>query len=122
MSDELKMGEKQPDAAVIRVVGVGGGGGNAVDHMALAGNIEGVCFISANTDAQALKNSKAEIRIQLGDSLTKGLGAGANPQIGREAAEEDKDRIREVLAGSDMIFITAGMGGGHWYWGCSRIC
>jgi cell division protein FtsZ len=97
--------------AVIKVVGVGGGGGNAVEHM-VAANIEGVEFICANTDAQALKNSKANILMQLGDELTKGLGAGANPEIGREAAEEDRERIKEVLKGSDMLFITAGMGGG----------
>ena len=97
--------------AVIKVVGVGGGGGNAVEHMVSA-NIEGVEFICANTDAQALKNSKANILMQLGDELTKGLGAGANPEIGREAAEEDRERIKEVLQGADMLFITAGMGGG----------
>lgn len=103
--------EDQQENAVIKVVGVGGGGGNAVEHM-VAENIDGVQFIVANTDAQALKNSNAEIHIQLGDELTKGLGAGANPQVGREAAEEDRDRIREVLTGADMVFITAGMGGG----------
>ncbi len=103
--------ENQQENAVIKVVGVGGGGGNAVEHMVVE-NIDGVEFICANTDAQALKNSNAKIHIQLGDQLTKGLGAGANPQIGREAAEEDRDRIREVLAGADMVFITAGMGGG----------
>lgn len=99
------------DNAVIKVVGVGGGGGNAVEHM-VAENIDGVEFICANTDAQALKNSNAKVLIQLGDSLTKGLGAGANPQVGREAAEEDRERIKEVLHGADMVFITAGMGGG----------
>lgn len=99
------------DNAVIKVIGVGGGGGNAVEHM-VAENIDGVDFICANTDAQALKNSKANLLIQLGDELTKGLGAGANPQIGREAAEEDREHIKEVLRGADMIFITAGMGGG----------
>lgn len=103
--------ESQLDNAVIKVVGVGGGGGNAVEHM-VAENIDGVDFICANTDAQALKNSKARVLIQLGDELTKGLGAGANPQIGREAAEEDRERIKEVLQGADMVFITAGMGGG----------
>ena len=103
--------ENQQENAVIKVVGVGGGGGNAVEHM-VAENIDGVEFICANTDAQALKHSNAKIHIQLGDELTKGLGAGANPQIGREAAEEDRDRIREVLKGADMVFITAGMGGG----------
>lgn len=103
--------ESQQDNAVIKVVGVGGGGGNAVEHM-LAENIDGVEFICANTDAQALKNSKAKILIQLGDELTKGLGAGANPEVGREAAEEDRERIKDVLRGADMVFITAGMGGG----------
>jgi cell division protein FtsZ len=101
--------EGQHDNAVIKVVGVGGGGGNAVEHM---DNIDGVVRICANTDAQALKNSNAEILIQLGEELTKGLGAGANPQVGREAAEEDRERIKEVLKGADMVFITAGMGGG----------
>lgn len=103
--------EDQQENAVIKVVGVGGGGGNAVEHM-VAESIDGVEFICANTDAQALKNSNAKVLIQLGDELTKGLGAGANPQVGREAAEEDRDRIREVLKGADMVFITAGMGGG----------
>lgn len=107
----FELTESQQDSAVIKVVGVGGGGGNAVEHM-LTENIDGVEFICANTDAQALKNSNAKIHIQLGDELTKGLGAGANPRIGREAAEEDRDRIKEVLAGADMVFITAGMGGG----------
>ena len=103
--------ETQHEDALIMVAGVGGGGGNAVKHMT-GENIEGVVFIDANTDAQALKNSNAKIKIQLGIELTKGLGAGANPQIGREAAEEDRDHIREVLKGADMVFITAGMGGG----------
>lgn len=103
--------EGQLDNAVIKVVGVGGGGGNAVEHM-VAENIDGVEFICANTDAQALKNSKAKILVQLGDELTKGLGAGANPQIGREAAEEDREHIKALLQGADMVFITAGMGGG----------
>lgn len=103
--------ESQQDNAVIKVVGVGGGGGNAVEHM-LIENIDGVEFICANTDAQALKHSNAKVLIQLGDELTKGLGAGANPQVGREAAEEDRERIQDVLRGADMVFITAGMGGG----------
>lgn len=103
--------ENQLDNAKLIVVGVGGGGGNAVKYMVEKG-IDGVESICANTDAQALKLSNAKIHIQLGDELTKGLGAGANPQIGREAAEEDRDRIREVLKGADMVFITAGMGGG----------
>jgi cell division protein FtsZ len=103
--------ESQQDNAVIKVVGVGGGGGNAVEHM-LTENIEGVEFICANTDAQALKNSNAKVLIQLGEELTKGLGAGANPQVGRDSAEENREQIKEILHGSDMIFITAGMGGG----------
>ncbi|OOZ37295.1 cell division protein FtsZ [Solemya velesiana gill symbiont] len=97
--------------AVIKVVGVGGGGGNAVHHM-LNANIEGVDFICANTDAQALKNSEVRTLLQLGTNITKGLGAGANPEIGREAALEDRERLYEALQGADMVFITAGMGGG----------
>jgi cell division protein FtsZ len=97
--------------AVIKVIGVGGGGGNAINHMVSA-NIEGVEFISANTDAQALKHSQAKTILQLGANLTKGLGCGADPTVGRQAAIEDRERIAEVLAGADMIFITAGMGGG----------
>jgi len=97
--------------AVIKVIGVGGGGGNAVEHMVCA-DIEGVDFVCANTDAQALKNSSAKTMLQLGTSITKGLGAGANPDIGRDSALEDRDRIREVIQGADMLFITAGMGGG----------
>jgi cell division protein FtsZ len=103
--------DNQQDNAVIKVVGVGGGGGNAVEHM-LSESIEGVEFICANTDAQALKNSHAKLLVQLGEELTKGLGAGANPNIGRESAEENREQIREILQGSDMVFITAGMGGG----------
>ncbi len=98
-------------SAVIKVIGVGGGGGNAVQHMVNA-NIDGVEFICANTDAQALQNMGARTTLQLGGSITKGLGAGANPDVGRQAALEDRDRIAEVIAGSDMLFITAGMGGG----------
>ncbi|CCD06828.1 TPA: cell division protein FtsZ [Legionella pneumophila] len=108
---ELMESSQQENNAVIKVVGVGGGGGNAVEHM-VAENIDGVEFICANTDAQALRGSSAKIHIQLGDALTKGLGAGANPQIGREAAEEDREHIKEILSGADMVFITAGMGGG----------
>ncbi len=100
-----------PQNAVIKVVGVGGGGGNAVEHM-LASQVDGVEFICANTDAQALKNMNAKTLLQLGGAVTKGLGAGANPNVGREAALEDRERIREVLNGADMVFITAGMGGG----------
>ena len=97
--------------AVIKVIGVGGGGGNAVEHM-VAQNIEGVDFICANTDSQALKRLSAKTTIQLGHDMTKGLGAGANPEIGREAALMDRERIMEVIDGADMLFITAGMGGG----------
>ena len=97
--------------AVIKVIGVGGGGGNAVDHM-VAANIDGVEFINANTDSQALKKSHAKTILQLGTNLTKGLGCGANPDIGRQAAVEDRERIAEVLSGADMVFITAGLGGG----------
>ncbi len=97
--------------AVIKVIGVGGGGGNAVMHMVAAG-IDGVDFICANTDAQALKSAKVKTSLQIGCNITKGLGAGANPEVGRQAAMEDRDRIQEVIEGSDMLFITAGMGGG----------
>ncbi|MGD8593698.1 MAG: cell division protein FtsZ [Gammaproteobacteria bacterium] len=97
--------------AVIKVIGVGGGGGNAVEHM-VRQNIDGVDFICANTDAQALKTSSAPTVLQLGANITKGLGAGANPDLGRQAALEDRERIEEVIQGADMVFITAGMGGG----------
>ena len=100
-----------PQSAVIKVIGVGGGGGNAVNHM-IKNNIEGVEFICANTDAQALKNIGARTILQLGTAVTKGLGAGTNPDIGRKAAIEDRERIAEVLEGADMVFITTGMGGG----------
>lgn len=100
-----------PENAVIKVIGVGGGGGNAIEHM-LQSNIEGVEFICANTDAQALKNTSTRSILQLGVNITKGLGAGANPEIGRQSALEDKDKIKDILEGADMIFITAGMGGG----------
>ena len=97
--------------AEIKVIGVGGGGTNAVNRM-IEANLSGVEFIAANTDAQALGRSLAKVKIQLGDKLTKGLGAGANYEIGKKAAEEDRDRIAEALEGADMVFITAGMGGG----------
>jgi cell division protein FtsZ len=103
--------DNEPQSAVIKVIGVGGGGGNAVQHM-LSRNVEGVDFIAANTDAQALKNTAAKISLQLGSAITKGLGAGANPEVGRQSALEDRERIAEVLQGADMVFITAGMGGG----------
>ncbi len=97
--------------AVIKVIGVGGGGGNAVAHMVDAG-IDGVDFICANTDAQALKSARVRTALQIGCNITKGLGAGSDPDIGRQAAMEDRDRIHEVIEGADMLFITAGMGGG----------
>lgn len=100
-----------PQNAVIKVIGVGGGGGNAVSHM-LSSEIDGVEFICANTDAQALKGMEARSVVQLGTQITKGLGAGANPNIGREAAIEDRAQIESILEGADMVFITAGMGGG----------
>lgn len=100
-----------PQSAVIKVIGVGGGGGNAVKHM-IDNNVEGVDFICANTDAQALSDIASKTVLQLGGAVTKGLGAGANPEIGRSAAMEDRDRIAEALDGADMVFITAGMGGG----------
>jgi cell division protein FtsZ len=103
--------EKTGQVAKLKVVGVGGGGCNAINTM-IAFNLEGVEFIAANTDVQALKNSKASVRLQLGESLTKGLGAGADPHIGKNAALEDIDKIRESLEGADMIFIAAGLGGG----------
>ena len=99
------------NSAVIRVIGVGGGGGNAVEHM-VESNIEGVEFVCVNTDAQALRNSSVRTVLQLGTNVTKGLGAGANPTIGRQAALEDRDRLVDLLDGADMVFITAGMGGG----------
>ena len=103
--------DTQPQEAVIKVVGVGGCGGNAVDHMINEG-VEGVEFICANTDSQALKRNKSKTLLQLGPNVTKGLGAGANPDIGREAAMEDRERIIELIEGADMLFLTAGMGGG----------
>lgn len=103
--------DNQKSGAVIKVIGVGGGGGNAVTNMLTSG-IEGVEYICANTDAQALKGCTVSTVLQLGSSLTKGLGAGANPDVGREAAMEDRERIKELIRGTDMLFITAGMGGG----------
>ena len=103
---EMHMNETLVD---IKIMGVGGAGGNAINDM-IASGINGVEFIAANTDAQDLTKSKAHHKIQLGEKLTKGLGAGAMPNIGRQAAEEDKEKIKELLAGTDMLFITAGMG------------
>ncbi len=103
--------DARSQTAIIKVIGVGGGGGNAVAHMVDAG-IEGVDFVCANTDAQALQGARARTALQIGCNITKGLGAGSDPDIGRQAAMEDRDRIHEVIEGADMLFITAGMGGG----------
>ena len=103
--------ENVPETAVIKVVGIGGGGGNAVKHM-IANAVDGVEFICANTDAQALADVESKTVLQMGGNITKGLGAGANPDVGRAAAMEDRERIAAALAGADMVFITAGMGGG----------
>ena len=103
--------ENMAPNAIIKVIGVGGGGGNAVAHM-VSGNVDGVEFITANTDSQAIKNCGAKLQLQLGSNVTKGLGAGANPEVGRQAALEDRERIMDALQGADMVFITAGMGGG----------
>ena len=103
--------DSEQQSPVIKVMGVGGGGGNAVEHM-INSQVGGVDFICANTDAQALKGLSSSTLLQLGGDITKGLGAGADPEVGRQSALEDNDRIREVLAGTDMLFITAGMGGG----------
>src|SRR5258706_3676407 len=107
----IELLESQTPEAVIKVVGVGGCGGNAVDHM-INNGVQGVEFISMNTDAQALKRTLAKTTLQLGKGVTKGLGAGANPEIGRLAAEEDRELISDLITGADMLFITAGMGGG----------
>ena len=107
----FELPENKDTNAVIKVIGVGGGGGNAIEHM-IGENVGGVEFVCANTDLQALRNSRAKVLLQLGEELTKGLGAGANPDIGRKAAEENREIIRDILAGTDMVFLTAGMGGG----------
>lgn len=107
----FELGDNTSHNAKIKVVGIGGGGGNAIEHM-MAEKIEGVEFICANTDAQALNKSSARTVLHLGEEITKGLGAGANPDVGRQAAEENRNHIRELLTGTDMVFITAGMGGG----------
>lgn len=99
------------EEAVIKVIGVGGGGNNAVEHM-VSQSIEGVEFIAINTDAQVLRNSSANLTLQIGSNVTKGLGAGANPEMGQKAAEEDRENIKQAIEGADMVFITAGMGGG----------
>jgi cell division protein FtsZ len=107
----IELIDPQGREAVIKVIGVGGCGGNAVDHMIVKG-VEGVEFICANTDAQALKRNQAKTQLQLGAAITKGLGAGANPEVGRKAALEDRERLVELISGADMLFVTAGMGGG----------
>jgi cell division protein FtsZ len=107
----IELAENRITGANLKVVGVGGGGCNAVNTMIKAG-LNGVEFVGANTDAQALAACSAPVKVQLGAKLTKGLGAGANPEIGRNAMLEDKDRIHEMLVGADMVFITAGLGGG----------
>lgn len=109
--DMFELVDEPQHNAIIKVVGVGGGGGNAVQHM-VTSEVSGVDFICANTDSQALKNMTARSVLQLGSTVTKGLGAGANPEVGRQAAMEDRERIAEALNGADMVFITAGMGGG----------
>ena len=107
----IQYDETMPRHARIKVIGVGGGGNNAVNRM-IAAHVEGVEFIAANTDVQALQSSNAAVKLQLGVKLTSGLGAGANPDVGRRAALEDSDKIIEALEGADMVFVTAGLGGG----------
>ncbi len=107
----IELIDAQSQEAVIKVIGVGGCGGNAVDHM-IAQGVAGVEFICVNTDAQALRRNQARVQLQLGATVTKGLGAGANPEIGRQAAMDDRERLAELISGADMLFLTAGMGGG----------
>lgn len=111
LKDEEKTEQKEDGVAIIKVIGVGGGGGNAVRHMITAG-LQGVQFYAVNTDLQALRRCATATQIQIGSSLTNGLGAGSDPALGRRAAEEDKDKLEEIVVGSDMVFVTAGMGGG----------
>jgi len=111
MFDEIEGVKNNNNSAVIKVIGIGGGGGNAINNM-VGANLQGVDFIAINTDVQALQQSLAPKKIQIGKDITKGLGAGSNPEIGREAALQDQDSIAEVIQGADMVFITAGMGGG----------
>src|SRR4051812_48883163 len=107
----IELDTKPEFGAKIRIVGVGGGGSNAVNAMIDKG-LEGVEFIVLNTDVQALEKSSAPLKVQIGKNLTRGLGAGADPEVGRKAVEEDREEIMRVIAGSDMVFVTAGMGGG----------
>src|SRR3989339_1841360 len=109
------MGLVKPDinsVAKIKVIGIGGGGNNAVASMVVTGKIKGVEFVAINTDSQALLNNPASVKLQIGENLTKGLGSGADPEIGHQAAEESREKIKELLVDTDMVFITAGMGGG----------
>src|SRR5687767_15072495 len=121
-NDEIRIQyhEDPRNNAKIKVIGVGGGGGNAVNRM-IDARMEGVEFVVANTDLQALQMSRAPVKIQLGTKLTNGLGAGANPEVGRRAALEDTDKIIEALEGADMIFVTCGLGGGTWTGGGAII-
>ena len=107
----IEFENEKPQFTSIKVVGIGGGGNNAINRMISAG-VKGVDFITVNTDAQALHLVQSSVKLQIGEKLTKGLGAGANPEIGRQAAEESRELIEENLRGADMIFLTAGMGGG----------
>jgi cell division protein FtsZ len=111
MTSKFEIVDQFTENPVMKVIGVGGGGGNAVQHMVRAG-IDGVDFICVNTDSQALRSTEAKTVLQIGSNITKGLGAGANPDIGRQAAQEDRERIEELIEGANMVFITAGMGGG----------
>ena len=113
--------ESAPQNARMKVVGVGGGGGNAVNRM-IEEQLEGVEFISVNTDAQALTNSKADVKIQIGKKLTRGLGAGARPEIGRQAIDENREDIKRVLGNADLVFVTCGMGGGTGTGAAPVIC
>ena len=111
MSKFATLDSEQPLSAVLKVVGVGGGGCNAIDSM-IARGLNGVEYVALNTDAQVLESSKATHKLQCGTSITRGLGAGADPNIGRKAVEEDREKLADLLSGSDMVFVTAGMGGG----------
>lgn len=113
--------ESQSAMATIKVVGVGGAGNNGVDRMIEFG-VKNVDFITINTDKQALDRSKAETKIQIGEKLTRGLGAGANPEVGKCSAEESREEIAEAIKGADMVFVTSGMGRRNWNWSCSNCC
>ena len=118
---DLEFDSFAANGAKLKVIGVGGAGGNAVNRM-IEDGVEGVEFIVANTDLQALDMMSAETKIQLGPKLTRGLGAGANPEVGRKSAEESEEAIAEALNGADMVFVTAGMGGGTGNWCCWNCC